>query len=338
MVGICNRLAVDTHIPISRPDTLLKEPDVNRSFLRNLTFFIFAFLGSLSTNLYAGWFDPSDSDNAIQVVENNKPNPNTPLVKYAATIHIAGYSDARTGMPPKKIGDSTQRISGIWGKELVLDRAVTEVVADSVRKRFDDAGFPLIKESGGALYELSGVVKELTYNAKARHETAIAVESTLKEVATGKVVWSGVVVEKNERDASSASSKNDVANRLRYTLGIVTQKTVEAISGSLMASRPDLFSLAPGTKPISGVTVLQATGTSTVKATAAANGILALTTKPARAKVYLDGVYFGMSPLRVEIESGIHDVSVKAEGYKAASEKLSIRKGDTTELELVLER
>lgn len=334
MVGICNRLAVDTHLSISRPDTLLKEPDVNRSF-RNLSFLVFAFLGSLSTNLYAGWFDASDD--AIQVVENNKPNPNTPLVKYAATIHIAGYSDARTGMPPKKIGDSTQRISGIWGKELVLDRAVTDVVADSFRKRFDDAGFPLIKERSGALYELSGVVKELTYNAKARNETAIAVESTLKEIATGKIVWSGVVVEKNERDASSASSKNDIANRLRYMLGIVTQKTVEAISGSLMASRPDLFNLAPGTKPISGVTVLQATGAPVVK-TAAANGLLALTTKPARAKVYLDGVYFGISPLRVEIESGIHDVNVKAEGYKTAAEKISIRKGDTTELELVLER
>lgn len=334
MVGICNRLAVDTHLSISRPDTLLKEPDVNRSF-RNLSFLVFAFLGSLSTNLYAGWFDASDD--AIQVVENNKPNPNTPLVKYAATIHIAGYSDARTGMPPKKIGDSTQRISGIWGKELVLDRAVTDVVADSFRKRFDDAGFPLIKERSGALYELSGVVKELTYNAKARNETAIAVESTLKEIATGKIVWSGVVVEKNERDASSASSKNDIANRLRYMLGIVTQKTVEAINGSLMASRPDLFNLAPGTKPISGVTVLQATGAPVVK-TAAANGLLALTTKPARAKVYLDGVYFGISPLRVEIESGIHDVNVKAEGYKTAAEKISIRKGDTTELELVLER
>lgn len=336
MVGICNRLAVDTQHPFSTRYSKLKESNVSRSS-RNLSFLVFAFLGSLSTNLYAGWFDPSDSDNAIQVVENNKPNPNAPLVKYAATIHIAGYSDTRTGMSPKKIGDSTQRISGIWGKELMLDRAVTEVVADSFRKRFDDAGFLLIKESSGALYELSGVVKELTYNAKARNETVIAVESVLKEVATGKIVWSGVVVEKNERDASSASSKSDIANRLRYALGIVTQKTVEAISGSLMASRPDLFNLAPGTKPISGVTVLQATGASTVK-TAAANGLLALTTKPARAKVYLDEVYFGMSPLRVEIESGIHDVSVKAEGYKTAAEKISIRKGDTTELELVLER
>lgn len=316
----------------------LKELNVSRSFPRNLAFFIFAFLASLSTNLHAGWFDPSDADNAIQVVENSKPNPNAPLVKYAATIHVAGYSDARTGMPPKKIGDSIQRITGIWGKELMLDRDVTEVVADSFRKHFDDAGFQLIKERNGALYELSGVVKELTYNAKVRNETAIAVESTLKEVATGKVVWSGMVVEKNERDASSASSKTDIANRLRYMLGIVTQKTVEAISGSLMASRPDLFNLAPGTKPISGVTVLQATGTSSAKTTAAANGLLALTTKPARAKVYLDGVYFGMSPLRVEIETGIHDVSVKAEGYKTAAEKISIRKGDTTELELALER
>jgi len=110
-----------------------------------------------------------------------------------------------------------------------------------------------------------------------------------------------------------------------------------------MASRPDLFKLTPGTKAIVGVTVLQATGVGQPAAVAAAptavvQGALLLNTKPTRAKVYLDGVYYGMSPLRAEIEVGVHEVSVKHDGYKAAVEKVSIRKGDTTELEMVLER
>jgi hypothetical protein len=67
-------------------------------------------------------------------------------------------------------------------------------------------------------------------------------------------------------------------------------------------------------------------------------GTLVLTTNPSRAKVYLEGVYFGMSPLHVEVEAGIHSVDVKLEGYKPASEKVSIRKDDKTELELVLEK
>ncbi len=307
----------------------------------SLIFFIF---GCFSSNLYAGWFDVDDS---ISMPENKKSDPNAPSVKYAATIRVAGYVDGRSGMTPKKIGISTQRVSGIAGKELALDCDVTNFVSSSIKKRFDDAGFQLV-EGAGALFELSGVIKELTYNVNARDELALAIETTLKEAATGKVVWSGMVVEKKERFAGvSGNNKSDIANNLRYEMGIVTQKTVDAISASLMASRPDLFNLTPGTKAISGVTVLQATGAgSSVPAAAlakpmqvtAVNGTLVLNTKPSRAKVYLDGVYYGMSPLRAEIEVGIREVSVKVGGYKTATEKVSVRKGDTTELELVLER
>lgn len=247
-------------------------------------------------------------------------------------------------MASKKIGISTQRVSGIMGKELALDCDVTDFVSSSIRKRFDDAGFQLV-EGASALFELSGVIKELTYNVNARDELAFAIETTLKEAATGKVVWSGVVVEKKEHFAGvSGNSKSDIANNLRYEMGIVSQKTVDAISASLMASRPDLFNLTPGTKVISGVTVLQAAGGGASAPAAAltkpvsVNGTLVLNTKPSRAKVYLDGVYYGMSPLRAEIEVGIREVSVKADGYKTVAEKVSVRKGDTTELELVLER
>ncbi|TAJ79161.1 MAG: PEGA domain-containing protein [Gallionellaceae bacterium] len=299
------------------------------------TSFAFLFFGCFSANLYAGWFDVDDS---ISVPENKKPNPNAPSVKYAATIRVAGYADGRSDMTPKKIGISTQRVPGITGKNLVLDRDVTDFVSGAVKKRFDDAGFQVV-DGASALFELSGIIKELTYNVNARDEIALAIETTLKEAATGKVVWSGVVVEKKERFAGiSGNSKSDIANNLGYELGIVTQKTVDAISASLVASRPDLFNLTPGTKNISGVTVFQASGAGSSVPAAAANGTLVLNTRPARAKVYLDGVYYGMSPLRAEIEVGIREVSVKVDGYKTVVEKVSVRKGDTTELELVLER
>lgn len=314
--------------------------------LRALASLAVLLAGGWGTNAHAGWFDVDDS---IPVVESKKPAPNAVSNKSAATIHLAGYVDGRTGASPKKIGFSNQRVSGIAGKEIVLDRAVTEVVANSISKRFDDAGFPVVET--GALYELSGVIKDFTYNVKARDEVAFAIETTLKEVATGKVVWSGLVQEKAERFAGiSGNNKADIANYLLRELGIVTQKTVDAIGATLMASRPDLFVLTPGTKAISGVTVLQATGggsTAVAPAPAAApavgsqqvavSGTLVLNTKPARAKVYLDGVYYGMSPLRSEVDAGIHEVSVKVSGYKTAAEKVSVRKGETTELELVLE-
>jgi hypothetical protein len=67
------------------------------------------------------------------------------------------------------------------------------------------------------------------------------------------------------------------------------------------------------------------------------NGLLLVNTNPERAKVYLDGVYFGLSPLRLELDPGVHALSVKLLGYKMVSEKVSVRKGDSTEMDLDLE-
>ena len=70
----------------------------------------------------------------------------------------------------------------------------------------------------------------------------------------------------------------------------------------------------------------------------ATSGLFLINTKPTRAKVYLDGVYYGLSPLRLEMEPGVHALSVKMEGYKTVDEKVSVRKGDSTEMDLTMER
>jgi len=292
---------------------------------------------TFSTNLYAGWFD---SDNTIHVIEKDNSNPLKQ--KYAVTIRIAGYVDERIGFPPKQIGITTEKVFGISGKELLLDREVTEIVGNSIAKRLEKEGFQLVDSN--ALYELSGVVKELSYNVKARDEINILLATSLKEVATGKVIWSGVVAQRNERFAGvSGNSKGDIAISLRHELGIVTQKTVNEIRPLLMTSRPELFINALATQ--SENLVLGGSASSVAappvqtepKVATNGNGGLSVVIKPPRSKVYLDGVYFGLSPLRAEVEVGIHEVSVKSDGYKTATEKVSIRKGDTTELELVLE-
>jgi len=61
-------------------------------------------------------------------------------------------------------------------------------------------------------------------------------------------------------------------------------------------------------------------------------------TNPPRAKVYVDGVYFGLSPLKAEMVPGIHAIEVKLSNYITVKEKVSVRKGDSTEMELILER
>lgn len=308
-------------------------------FLRRLLVLVFFLsFGAVSVEVCASWFNLDDTihlpDQTKDAAKNVKP-------KYAVTLHTQGYSDQRSEKKAQKIGVSTQHVLGLSGTELVLDRDVADFVTVSMRKRFNEAGFQVVEESS-AMYELSGVIRELTYNVKERDEILIAIETTLKESASGKTIWSGVVSEQKERFAGvSGNNKSDIANVLQYELNIVTKKTVDAISANLQTTRPDLFNLATGGSAIPGVVVLQAASavTSSSSQTGTENrGTLILRTAPDRAKIYLQGVYFGMSPLHTEIPVGIHEVSVKLDGYKTAMEKVSVRKGEITELELTLER
>lgn len=279
-----------------------------------------------------------------------------PTQRHAATLRISQYIDQRQVGNPRYLGQLTSRIFGVSGNELFMDQDIAVIATNAIRRRFDSEGFRVLEsgDASNALFEVSGVIKELTLNVKNRDDINISIETTLKEAATGKVVWSGLVTEKNERFAGvSGNSKKDVDAYLNKGLRVVSGKTVEAISASLMA-RPEMFNLSHGTKVIKGVDVYVAPpaalpitspaigvsaaaqpGTSPVNAT---TGRLTVSTNPARAKLYLNGVYFGLTPLRSEIESGVHEVVVQLNGYKPAAEKVSVRNGENTELELNLER
>jgi hypothetical protein len=297
----------------------------------------------------AGMVDSiADSGNEIRVREDSRPAPNARQEKYPITIRLTGYVDARKAEGPRWVGVSTSRILGMSGKDIVLDRDVTEVVTESAKKHLGDDGMSVLSgDVPNAQFQLSGSVKELGLNVKERDYVSIAIESTLTELTSGKVIWSGVVVEKADRFAGvSGNNKKDVADYLRKELGIAMGKTSESILSVLMATRPDMFNMVTGIKPVQGVTVFSNSTANIASAVApaiasselvAVNGTLSLKTVPSRAKVYVDGVYFGLTPLRVEIDTGVRDVSVKLDGYQTASEKVSIRRGDTTILKMKLQ-
>lgn len=300
----------------------------------------------------------STTGNAISMAEIRHINPDAAIQRNTASVRIDDFTDARNVDNPRKIGTGAMNVFGLRGQDILLDQDVATIVTGAMKKRLDEAGFPVsVEPSSGALFELSGVIKELSYHVKARDEVSISLETTLKEISTGRIVWSGIVVEKNERFAGvSGNNREDFANYLRKELGIVTAKTTEAISASLIASRPELFKLNTATKTIPGMTVLVAPTVATPASEIAApvvdaatapahrplanttNGWLLITTQPARAKIYLDSVYYGLSPLRLELAAGVYSVNVKLEGYQTAAEKVSVRAEDKTEMVLNLER
>lgn len=312
-----------------------------------------------------GWMGGGESTLSTADEKKGPDGSTGPLIKYAATLRVNKYVDQRKSNNPRLLGITEARVTGVDGDQLLLDQEIATIVTAAMKNRFDTEGYQVLEGSSAnnALFEVSGVVKDLTLNVKARDEINIAIETTLKEVATGKVVWSGMTMEKNDRYAgTSGNSKSDIVAYMNRILRVACTKTTGAVSASLMAYRPDLFNLTPGTRPVPGVTVYVAPPAATSAPTAPApgygaqpgaaappppayiprasdtTGLLLVNTNPQRAKVYLDGVYYGMSPLRLEMEPGVHVISVKLEGYKMSTEKISVRRGDNTEIELSLER
>lgn len=314
----------------------------------------------------SGWINGGDG--TLNIDEKKAAGSSGPALKYGATLRVGKYVDQRKLGNPRLLGEIDARVRGIDGNQLLLDQDVANAVATAFKKRFDAEGYQVMEggSAANAMFEVSGVIKELTLNIKNRDEISIAIETTLKDLSNGEVVWSGLVTEKHDRYAGvSGNNKDDVVAYFNKELKVASNKTVEAVSASLMASRPELFNLTAGTKPIPGVTVYVAPtatkpapvatpaamptyggvrqGSSVPPPTympqaSATAGLLLVNTNPARAKVYLDGVYYGLSPLRLEMDPGVHAISVKLEGYKMVTEKVSVRKGDNTEMELNLER
>lgn len=265
---------------------------------------------------------------------------------YNVLVYMAGYRDGREVSDPRHIGVSTARIFGIAGPDLAIDQDAAAVVDASMRKRLMDDGLQFVGE-GQAQFQLSGVVKSLNVEIKERDKLDVAIETTLTEVGSGRVIWSGVVAEKKERFAGvGGNSKGDVADFLQQGLNSISAKTSESILSVLMATRPELFGMLPGVKPVMGVTVTAAATAPTtgvpapaVAATplAAADGKLLLRSVPERVKVYVDDVYYGLTPIDADMPAGIYTVRFELDGYQKQSQKLSVRAGQRTELEVKLQ-
>lgn len=277
----------------------------------------------------------------------------------SATLRIKRYSDLRSENNPRLIGISNQLVRGVSGSQLLIDRDLADLVTARLKQQFELSGFVVLGEEDPvvARFQVSGVIKSLTLNVKYRDEFNLAIDTTVTDTQTGRVVWSGLVTEKNDRFAGvSGNTKQDVADYLVARLTIALKKIVLSASGALMASHPELFSQLPGALPIPGVIshivsgasspavvssqvdgLPQSANDATAEKAAERAGTLQISSSPPRARIYIDNVYFGLTPLRLEMSPGVYPVAIKLDGYQTVSEKVSVRNGDSTEMELTLE-
>jgi hypothetical protein len=201
-----------------------------------------------------------------------------------------------------------------------------------------------------AEFSLEAVIRRFSLDIAARDELAIVADVTLRASRDATPMWSAPVAEVTDRYAgvmgnSSASIAEYLAEGVAAFSGKLAaaakKVVVNAPSAAGTASPPEPVRPNAGparVAPPGGVQSATTPAEATKRAPWTGSGRLWVLTTPARAKVYVDDVYFGLTPLRVELPAGIVQLRLVLGGYRAVAEKVSVRSGDTTELEVVLEK
>lgn len=242
------------------------------------------------------------------------------------TVFVTPFEDKRDlskspSKDPRTIGRIEATVSDMTGKELTLSENVTDTVTNAYRKELTLAGFTVVDGIDKARYALEGQVREFRLDIGTRDVVAIEIASEFKETHTGKTVWTGVGAERGDRFAGvMGNSRTTISNYIAASL----QK---AVRSSIAAAGP-LLSSAKKT----------AAEEASSPASPEAAGSLKVDTVPQRSKVYIEGVYYGLTPLSIELAPGIYEVTLKQKGFHTVTEKVSVRQETATEMQTELEK
>ena len=248
--------------------------------------------------------------------------------KEALPVFVSRFEDKRdlSKSPfkdPRTIGRILSTVSDMNASELTLSENAADITTRAFEKELALSGFTVVTEAGKAGYVVSGEVREFSLNVGSTDDIAIEISSVLKEAGTGKTLWTGVEAEKGERFAGvMGNSRTTLSNHIAASL----QKAVRRSIAEMGAHLPAVAGGAPIIKDEAGTQPDMASGTA------------AINSAPERAKVYIDGVYYGLTPLKIDLAPGVYEITLKNKGFQQATEKVSIRQGTTTELEMELEK
>lgn len=251
----------------------------------------------------------------------------------ALVVAVAPIADGRPDQPGRRLGTAGAAVFGLHGRELLLANDGTAVVEAALLEHLRAQGFGVVTTPQPADLRLDVTLQALSLQVAGRDTRQVAVQASLRRQAGGQLLWTGVLEDHDDRFAGvSGNDRADleaylgagvakVAARLALTLR--QQLTLPAAAAPPQVSLPAAPPAAAAPTPVGATPAL---------------GYVAITTVPARARVYVDDVYHGLTPMTLELPAGVSQLHLKLDGWRDASEKVAVRRGATVELELKLQR
>ncbi|NOS35983.1 MAG: PEGA domain-containing protein [Deltaproteobacteria bacterium] len=251
----------------------------------------------------------------------------------SGTIFIAPYKDARETKSPRHMGTIASPVSDLHGNELILEKDVAALVTEAVQRELTDAGFNVTSwTTGDGAHDwkgrlLKGKVKRFNLAIGPRDEIAIEIESSVVDLESGEVIWEKSIAVEDDRYAGvMGNSRRSIGLYISNTLSRVLRQTVTELASNLPAPAPQPAT-AHDTVEVQKEDVVQRLK----------KGRLVITSEPPRAKVYIGDIYYGLTPIEIEIEPGILNVTLRHKDYQTIQERVSVRPEDVTEMEVELE-
>ncbi|MDP2683066.1 MAG: PEGA domain-containing protein [Deltaproteobacteria bacterium] len=243
-------------------------------------------------------------------------------LKESFNVAIAPYKDERKEGNRKKLGDITSPVFGIDAPELIIEKNVSDLVTDAFKEQFQLAGFKAEKgDKAQADLLIQGSVKAFSLDIGAKDAIEIEIETTAKDAKNGNILWSGAVTEKNERFAGTmGNSRKTVGKYISSSLAKVIKSTLTDIASAIEKTMPKSI------EPVKEEIIL------------GSEGRLSLSSVPPKTQVFIDDVYYGLTPITTDLAPGIYTVNFKMEGFKKVAQKIAVRTGRVTEFAVVLEK
>lgn len=238
-------------------------------------------------------------------------------------VFVGKFVDKRepTNADPRSIGKIDATVADISGTKLTLSRDVNGIVEEAYRKELALSGFTVVDEAAKAKYNVEGEVREFRLDIGSRDEIAMELASEFKDAGSGQTLWKAVGVERSDRFAGvMGNSRTTISNFLAASLQKAVRRTIEAAGPRLTSAVAAPQEAAPKSSQ------------------AEEGGTFKLNSAPERAKVYIDGVYYGLTPFATALKPGVYEVALKHKGFKPFKEKVSVRAGEVTELDTELEK
>jgi len=276
-----------------------------------VTFLLYGCGGPLN---YA--YVPTAQDNLLQTAEGH-------------SIYIAPIEDQRKNITSEnKIGDIHTTVMDISGSELVLSRRPALITREALITEFEGNGFKVFSEpQEDAEYLLKARLKKFSLDVASQDIIEIALHIEIFKTKNNKSLWVGTVETSGSRYAGvSGDSRRSLSAYISTSLAKVMEK---ALSRTEAAVKKDIFAESSTRKKNEKD---RGQGYIEVKAT----GHLRITTVPPRAKIYLNKIYYGLSPQALRLRPGIYELVIKKDGFVDFREKIAVGSGRTTEMETTL--